>query len=102
MEYLTQGGLRMPKLGLGTWKMAGAECVRGVEAALARGYRHIDTAQMYGNEDAVGEALAATAVPRADIHVTTGSGTRTSSPTRCGGRWRPASSCSRPTMSTCI
>jgi 2,5-diketo-D-gluconate reductase B len=71
MEYLTQGGLRMPKLGLGTWKMAGAECVRGVEAALARGYRHIDTAQMYGNEDAVGEALAATAVPRADIHVTT-------------------------------
>jgi len=70
MDLITTGGLRMPKLGLGTWKMAGAECVRGVEAALAKGYRHIDTAEMYGNEEAVGEALAATSVPRADIHVT--------------------------------
>ena len=71
MEMITSGGLRMPKLGLGTWRMAGAECVRGVERALAKGFRHIDTAQMYGNEDAIGEALASTSVPRADIHVTT-------------------------------
>jgi 2,5-diketo-D-gluconate reductase B len=71
MDLITTGGLHMPKLGLGTWKMAGAECVRGVEAALSLGYRHIDTAQMYGNEDAVGEALAATSVAREDIHVTT-------------------------------
>ena len=61
----------MPKLGLGTWRMRGAACTDAVLSALARGYRHIDTAQMYGNEDAVGAALAATGVPRADIHVTT-------------------------------
>jgi 2,5-diketo-D-gluconate reductase B len=71
MNVITTGGLHMAKLGLGTWKMSGADCVRSVEAALARGYRHIDTAQMYGNEDAVGEALTSTPVPRADIHVTT-------------------------------
>jgi 2,5-diketo-D-gluconate reductase B len=71
MDVITTGGLHMAKLGLGTWKMSGADCVRAVDAALALGYRHIDTAQMYGNEDAVGEALAATAVPRAKIHVTT-------------------------------
>jgi 2,5-diketo-D-gluconate reductase B len=71
METITTGGLHMPKLGLGTFKMTGAECAEAVQAALALGYRHIDTAEMYGNEDAVGEALAATSVPRADIHVTT-------------------------------
>ncbi|HUZ63006.1 MAG TPA: aldo/keto reductase, partial [Acetobacteraceae bacterium] len=64
-------GLSMPKLGLGTWRMKGAECQEAVERALALGYRHVDTAEMYGNEDAVGDALAATAVKRADIHLTT-------------------------------
>jgi 2,5-diketo-D-gluconate reductase B len=70
MDMITSGGLRMPKLGLGTWKMSGPDCVSGVLAALEKGYRHIDTAEMYGNEEAVGEALASTAVPRAEIHVT--------------------------------
>ncbi|HUZ64334.1 MAG TPA: aldo/keto reductase, partial [Acetobacteraceae bacterium] len=42
----------MPKLGLGTWRMKGAECQEAVERALALGYRHVDTAEMYGNEDA--------------------------------------------------
>lgn len=68
---ITAGGLHMPKLGLGTWRLKGAECQAAVEGALARGYRHIDTAQMYGNEDGVGAALTATAVPRGDIHLTT-------------------------------
>ena len=68
---ITSGGMRMPKLGLGTFRMQGAQCQAAVEGALARGFRHIDTAQMYGNEDAVGDALAATAVPRGDIHLTT-------------------------------
>lgn len=68
---ITEHGLKMPKLGLGTWRMKGAECVEAVQGALSRGYRHIDTAQMYDNEDAVGEALANTAVPRGDIHLTT-------------------------------
>jgi 2,5-diketo-D-gluconate reductase B len=67
---ITSGGLRMPKLGLGTWQMSGAACVQAVQSALAKGYRHIDTAEMYNNEEAVGEALAAGSVPRSDIHVT--------------------------------
>ncbi|MBV9783498.1 MAG: aldo/keto reductase [Acidisphaera sp.] len=61
----------MPKLGLGTWRMRGAEGREAVERALALGYRHIDTAEMYGNEDAVGAALAGGGVKRADIHLTT-------------------------------
>lgn len=68
---ITAHGMRMPKLGLGTWRMKGAECQEAVERALALGYRHVDTAEMYGNEDAVGDALAATAVDRAEIHLTT-------------------------------
>ncbi len=70
MERITTHGLNMPKLGLGTWPMRDAECTNAVLGALARGYRHVDTAQMYGNEDAVGAALAQTPVPRAEIHVT--------------------------------
>ena len=71
MDLITAGGMRMPKLGLGTWRMKGAECTEAVLGALERGYRQIDTAQMYGNEDAVGAALAAATVARADIHLTT-------------------------------
>ena len=70
MDMITAQGMAMPKLGLGTWRLKGPECAAAVQQALALGYRHIDTAEMYGNEDAVGDALAATAVPRADIHVT--------------------------------
>ena len=64
-------GMRMPKLGLGTWAMTGAQCRAAVKQALALGYRHIDTAEAYGNEAAVGDALASGIVPRAEIHVTT-------------------------------
>lgn len=63
--------LRMPRLGLGTWPMQGAECRRAVEAALALGYRHIDTAEMYGNEAEVGAAVAASGVPRDEVFLTT-------------------------------
>ena len=71
MEIITTGGLAMPKLGLGTWGMTGAECRAAVESALELGYRHIDTAQMYGNADAIGAALQASQVPRSDLHITT-------------------------------
>ncbi|CAN7244268.1 aldo/keto reductase [Pseudomonas sp. GL-B-26] len=64
-------GLNMPKLGLGTWPMLGEECTRAVEQALALGYRHIDTAAAYNNEDAVGQALMNSPTPRNHIHVTT-------------------------------
>ena len=71
MDPITARGMKMPKLGLGTWRLKGPECADAVEQALDLGYRHIDTAEMYGNEDAVGDALARTSVPRADIHLTT-------------------------------
>lgn len=71
MHDIEANGMRLPKLGLGTWRLAGAGCTAAVLGALERGYRHIDTAQMYCNEDAVGAALAASPVRRADIHLTT-------------------------------
>ena len=71
MDMITSRGLRMPKLGLGTWRMKGDECREAVERAFSLGYRHIDTAEMYGNEEDVGRALAGARLPRADIHVTT-------------------------------
>ncbi len=63
--------MAMPALGLGTWPMKGAECERAVESALSLGYRHLDTAEMYGNEEAVGAALARSALPREEVFLTT-------------------------------
>ncbi len=71
MEHLQTQGLSLPRLGLGTFRMQGEVCRAAVESALALGYRHIDTAEMYGNEDAVGAAIAASRVARGDLHVTT-------------------------------
>ncbi|WP_424811004.1 aldo/keto reductase [Roseococcus sp. YIM B11640] len=71
VPILTTKHMAMPALGLGTWPMKGAECQAAVESALGLGYRHIDTAEMYGNEDAVGAALAAADVPRGEIFLTT-------------------------------
>jgi 2,5-diketo-D-gluconate reductase B len=68
---LTTPRLTMPALGLGTWPMKGAECQAAVESALGLGYRHIDTAEMYGNEDAVGAGIAASGVARGDVFLTT-------------------------------
>src|SRR5260370_35413690 len=71
MESLNTQGLSLPRLGLGTFRMQGDICRAAVESALGLGYRHIDTAEMYGNEDAVGAAIAASGVARQDLHVTT-------------------------------
>jgi 2,5-diketo-D-gluconate reductase B len=71
MEYLTTQGIQLPKLGLGTFRMPEDICLPAVESALELGYRHIDTAQMYGNEAAVGSAIVHASLPRADLHVTT-------------------------------
>lgn len=70
VPLLTHRGLKLPKLGLGTWPMLGQDCSQAVEQALALGYRHIDTAAGYNNEAAVGLALQAGAVPREQLHVT--------------------------------
>jgi 2,5-diketo-D-gluconate reductase B len=71
MDNIRTQGIAMPKLGLGTFRMQGDACRAAVESALALGYRHIDTAEMYGNEEAIGAAITAARVPRAELHVTT-------------------------------
>lgn len=71
METIKTQGIAMPKLGLGTFRMEGDVCRAAVESALSLGYRHIDTAEMYGNEEAIGAAIAACRVPRGELHVTT-------------------------------
>src|SRR5437660_2096742 len=71
MEHLQTQGISLPRLGLGTFRMQGDVCRSAVESALSIGYRHIDTAEMYANEEAIGAALAAAGVPRGDLHVTT-------------------------------
>jgi 2,5-diketo-D-gluconate reductase B len=71
MEYLQTQGISMPRLGLGTFRMQGDACRTAVESALSLGYRHLDTAEMYGNEEAIGAAIAASGVPRKELHVTT-------------------------------
>jgi len=66
------GGTRMPVLGLGVWRMAaGRETEQAVGWALEAGYRHIDTASMYRNEQSVGAALRSSGVPRDQVFVTT-------------------------------
>src|SRR5256884_4937536 len=65
-------GTVMPLLGLGVWQVPdGPECVNAVRSALELGYRHIDTAQAYGNEASVGTALRDSGVPREEVFVTT-------------------------------
>jgi 2,5-diketo-D-gluconate reductase B len=71
MSSLHTQGIDLPRLGLGTYRMQGDICRAAVESALGLGYRHIDTAEMYGNEDAVGAAIAASGVARKNLHVTT-------------------------------
>jgi 2,5-diketo-D-gluconate reductase A len=67
---LSQGG-RMPLLGFGTWQIKGDDAVRATSAALETGYRHLDTATVYGNEREVGRALDDSGVPRDDVFLTT-------------------------------
>jgi len=65
-------GTVMPLLGLGVWQVPdGPTCVHAVRSALELGYRHIDTAQAYGNESSVGQALRESAVARDEVFITT-------------------------------
>ena len=64
-------GVEMPLVGLGTWQAGGRRAYDAVLFALEVGYRHIDTATMYGNESEVGDALRDSGVPREEIFVTT-------------------------------
>ena len=71
MLMIEANGARIPALGLGTWELRGRTCARIVEQALTLGYRHIDTAQVYENEQEVGEGLRASRVRRSELFLTT-------------------------------
>jgi diketogulonate reductase-like aldo/keto reductase len=71
MEFVEANGASIPAIGLGTWELRGRICSRVVEQALRLGYRHIDTAQIYENERAVGEGIRASHVRRDELFVTT-------------------------------
>lgn len=63
-------GTTIPQLGFGTWQIAPDDAILAVGQALEIGYRHIDTAQMYGNEQAVGEAIRRSGLARDEVYIT--------------------------------
>ncbi|HEY4073024.1 MAG TPA: aldo/keto reductase [Herbaspirillum sp.] len=71
MKNLQTRNISLPQLGLGTFRMLGDDCRAAVESGLALGYRHLDTAAMYANEEAVGAAITASGIRRDALHVTT-------------------------------
>lgn len=71
METVTAHGATIPVIGFGTWNIGGDICARAVEEALKVGYRHIDAAAGYKNEDIVGGAIKASGVPREELFITT-------------------------------
>lgn len=68
---LTVQGVTIPKLGLGTWQVTGDDCVVAVRDALELGYRHLDTARLYGNEAQVGQGLHDSGLNRDEVFLTT-------------------------------
>lgn len=70
--FTLTNGYEIPVLGYGTWQVTNPEeCVEGVINAVKSGYRHIDTAQMYGNEEYVGEGIRQSGIPREELFITT-------------------------------
>ncbi|WP_369053935.1 aldo/keto reductase [Kineococcus terrestris] len=70
-QILLNNGVSVPQLGFGVWQVGDDEVVPAVETALETGYRHIDTAAIYGNERGVGRAIAGSGLPRDELFVTT-------------------------------
>ncbi|GGK10772.1 oxidoreductase [Streptomyces camponoticapitis] len=64
-------GVEMPQLGFGVWQVPDDEATRAVSTALEAGYRSIDTAEIYGNEEGTGKAIGASGIPRDELFVTT-------------------------------
>lgn len=70
--YTLANGVQIPKIGFGTWMIdADADAAKAVHEAIDAGYRHIDTAEAYGNEVGVGEGVRASGINRKDIFVNT-------------------------------
>lgn len=70
-HLVNANGAAIPAIGLGTWQLSGEACSEAVRHALEVGYRHVDTAAMYGNEEAVGHGLKSSGLPRDTVFVTT-------------------------------
>ncbi len=70
-RFSTNQNISVPALGLGVWKSKPKECYTAVKSAIQNGYRHIDTAAIYGNEAEVGEAIRDSGIPRSEIFVVT-------------------------------
>ena len=68
--YVLNNGVTIPKLGFGTWMIDNESVIQAVKEALVIGYRHIDTAQAYGNENGVGKAIRESGIDRKEIFVT--------------------------------
>lgn len=102
MEYITlNNGVQMPMVGFGTWQIRGEAGERAILEALELGYRLLDTARMYENEETVGRAVRQSGVPRREIFLTTklfspSAGYRKAKRTS-SARWKRC----RPTTSTC-
>lgn len=71
MHLVNANGANIPAVGFGTWTLTGADAARLVELTIASGYRHIDTAALYDNEQAVGDGIRASGMARDDIFLTT-------------------------------
>lgn len=70
--YVLYNGVKIPKVGFGTWQTPdGDVCYEATLAALKAGYRHIDTALVYGNEESVGRAIKDSGIPREELFITT-------------------------------
>jgi diketogulonate reductase-like aldo/keto reductase len=69
-KFKLKDGNTIPSLGLGTWQLTGDECIETVKKALKMGYRHIDTAEIYGNQEEIGLALKQSEIKRKDIFIT--------------------------------
>lgn len=69
MEHIEADGASIPALGFGTWELWGEEAEGMVGRPLELGYRHIDTAQSYGNEERVGRAIERSGLPRSELKV---------------------------------
>jgi diketogulonate reductase-like aldo/keto reductase len=70
-QFTLSNGVKIPKLGLGTWLISNEDAAQAVENAAKIGYRHIDTAQAYRNEDGVGSGIRGCSLNREDMFVTT-------------------------------
>lgn len=72
MQYVTlNNGVKMPQLGYGVYQVRNEDCKRCVLDAISVGYRAIDTAQAYNNEEAVGDAIVKCGIPRSELFLTT-------------------------------